>query len=146
MAVGDSVVGAFVDINDPVEPLIGIVNAEPGGTDADVLWRNLNRATVPQADLLKVFPGNAIGQSMIGKWVQLMVFPETEDTPGGPPKSPATAGLVIDCYGTAEYGALAATVFWVIFTTEDGRGIMQVPAVEFGSDENTIIVQARRNV
>jgi len=128
-------------------PNIGVVNAEPA-TDAVVLFKNGNTATIPQSELRKVFAPAQVAANFIGKWVQMKAFPESPD---GPPKSPAAAGLALDIFGVADYGAGALTGHDMVMSTEDGEGMMffniDIDATTIDADEINFFVQdGRRNV
>lgn len=122
MTLGDAVVIAeLVDEEAMFAPLHGIVNAEGNG-DVEVLWRNGEKNFVPTSQLLKVFPGD---EKVVGKWMQITGLPtiDTDDDFFGlPPKSPATAGVVIDVFGTSPFGAAEPTNQWIVVSTENGRG------------------------
>ena len=149
MAVGDAVVINQL-INEEgsyIAPLHGIVNAEAAG-DALVAWRNGQKSTVPQAELAKVFPGP---ENLVGQWAQIAALPffdPPDDFDGFGPKSPAAAGLIIDVFGTSDFGGQSADQEWVVIATEDGRRAIKVVFSEAGdsSGKGFVIKPGARNV
>ena len=150
MTVGDIVVLRTVlesaALNGP--PNLGVVNAEPGGTDALVFFRNGQSSQIPQTELRKVFAPAQVAADFLGKWAQMKAFPESPD---GPPKTPAAAGVVLDIFGTADYGAGALTTHQMLMSSEDAEGFLffnvDIDATVVDTDEINIFVQdGRRNV
>lgn len=145
MAIGDTVT-ISTDTNLSEVPPFGVVSAEPGGTDALVLWRNGELTQVPQTQLQKVFPATA-AVNIVGQWMQLVAFPERDAGLDPTAKSPATAGLVVDAYGIGNYDAQAADTEWAILSTEDGRSFWTTFFDPGDPDmENPLVFQDRERV
>jgi len=113
MAVGDVVILEQFDFDGGnyagFDPILGLVAAEDAGppATADVLWETgETNSAVPQTQLRKVF-FSGVTAPYIGKWVQLLGFPEFEppDPPNGAPKSPSFSGVVVRAFTTGSYDA-----------------------------------------
>lgn len=111
MAVNDTV--ALIDttnrdIGSAQRTLIGAVNAETAGPPAtsDVLWSTGALVSdIPQARLGKVFSGSDEAQALVGKYIQMLAFPQNAEGVGGTPKSPAFSGIVVATFRIAAYDA-----------------------------------------
>jgi len=112
------------------KPLLGRVNAEPGGTDANVVWSDgqLSATAVPFATLLKLFTPSTPGVGeLVGKYVQLVNWP-IPPAANSFAKSPACAGLVIAAFEAADYDVKKATAEIIVMSINDGKGYLTLLA------------------
>ena len=138
-------------------PLLGVVTLQDPGPPAvaTVLWENGELSSLLQSNLLRVFdagtvsPDNAFN---IGKWVQLVAYPEVElnpdgsiDQPGGSPKSPAAAGLVVRAWSFGPFGGVASTE-WFAMATEDGQGFLNMEFSGVANEFQITVHDGRRVV
>ncbi len=154
MAIGDVVVLTALMPGSAIgdaTALLGAVVAEAGGppATADVLWENGElTAAVPQSELSKVFVGTAAGVARVGKWEQMLGFPDFNEAggAGGFPKSPAMGGVVVRVYRNGAYDAQNPTDDTLRLTIAQGASGRLFSFADDGTDPPFAAQDGRRMV